>query len=59
MELADANFTTKPAGFIAEPILSAGGVIVPPKGYYQAVRKEECDKRGMMLIFDEAQTEPW
>ena len=55
MELADANFTTKPAGFIAEPILSAGGVIVPPKGYYQAVRKE-CDKRGMMLIFDEAQT---
>ncbi|MDH3703241.1 MAG: aspartate aminotransferase family protein [Alphaproteobacteria bacterium] len=55
MELADANFTTKPAGFIAEPILSAGGVIVPPEGYYKAVR-EACDARGMMLIFDEAQT---
>ncbi|HAT35495.1 MAG TPA: hypothetical protein DCS82_07250 [Rhodospirillaceae bacterium] len=55
MELADANFTAKPAGFIAEPILSAGGVIVPPEGYYKAVRKA-CDKRGMMLIFDEAQT---
>ena len=54
MELADANFTTKPAGFIAEPILSAGGGLCRQKGY-QAVRKE-CDKRGMMLIFDEAQT---
>lgn len=55
MEMADANFTTKPAAFIAEPILSAGGVIVPPKGYYEAVRKA-CDERGMLLIFDESQT---
>ena len=55
MELADANFTAKPAGFIGEPILSAGGIIVPPEGYYKAVR-EACDERGMLLIFDEAQT---
>ncbi len=55
MEMADANFTAKPAAFIAEPILSAGGVIVPPKGYYEAVRKV-CDDRGMLLIFDESQT---
>jgi len=55
MEMADANFTAKPAAFIAEPILSAGGVIVPPKGYYEAVRKA-CDDRGMLLIFDESQT---
>jgi len=55
MELADANFTAKPAAFIGEPILSAGGVIVPPPGFYKAVR-EECDKRGMLMIFDEAQT---
>lgn len=55
MELADANFTSQPAALIAEPILSAGGVVVPPPGYYKAVR-EECDKRGMLLIFDEAQT---
>ena len=54
-EIADANFTAKPAGFIGEPILSAGGIIVPPKGFYKMVR-EECDKRGMLLIFDEAQT---
>ena len=55
MDMADANFTAKPAAFIAEPILSAGGVIVPPKGYYEAVRKA-CDDRGMLLIFDESQT---
>ena len=55
MEMADANFTAKPAAFIAEPILSAGGVIVPPTGYYEAVRKA-CDDRGMLLIFDESQT---
>jgi 2,2-dialkylglycine decarboxylase (pyruvate) len=34
---------------------SSGGVIVPPAGYWQRV-KEHCDKRGMLLIFDEAQT---
>jgi 2,2-dialkylglycine decarboxylase (pyruvate) len=55
MELADANFTARPAAFIGEPILSAGGVIVPPPGYYRALR-DACDKRGMMLIFDESQT---
>ena len=55
LEMADANFTSKPAAFIGEPILSAGGIIVPPPGYYEAVRKA-CDERGMLLIFDEAQT---
>jgi len=55
MELADANFTADPAAFIGEPILSAGGVIVPPPGFYPAMR-EECDKRGMLMIFDESQT---
>ncbi len=55
MDLADANFTGKPAAVIAEPILSAGGVIVPPKGYYRRLQ-EECKARGMLLIFDESQT---
>lgn len=55
LELADANFTSKPAAFIGEPVLSAGGVIVPPQGYYQVLR-EELRKREMLMIFDEAQT---
>ena len=55
MELADANFTGKPAAFIGEPILSAGGVIVPPEGFYRRVL-EACRRRGMLLFLDEAQT---
>ncbi|HEV8251224.1 MAG TPA: aspartate aminotransferase family protein, partial [Gaiellaceae bacterium] len=41
--------------FIAEPVLSAGGIIVPPDGYFDRVR-ELCDERGMLLVLDEAQT---
>lgn len=54
-ELADANFTAKPAAVILEPVLSAGGVIVPPAGYVKALLKL-CHDRGMLLIMDESQT---
>jgi 2,2-dialkylglycine decarboxylase (pyruvate) len=40
---------------IAEPVLSAGGIIVPPPDYFQRLRKL-CEERGMLLILDEAQT---
>ena len=40
---------------IAEPVLSAGGMIVPPPDYFQRLRTL-CAERGMLLIFDEAQT---
>ncbi|MFI7673777.1 aspartate aminotransferase family protein [Actinophytocola sp. NPDC049390] len=43
------------AAFIAEPILSTGGIIEPPPGYFAAL-KRKCEERGMLLIFDEAQT---
>ena len=43
------------AAIIAEPILSAGGVIVPPDDYFKMLDKE-AKKRGMLLVFDEAQT---
>ncbi len=55
LELADANFTGQPAAAIVEPVLSAGGVIVPPPGYLKALGRQ-CEERGMLLIFDEAQT---
>jgi 2,2-dialkylglycine decarboxylase (pyruvate) len=32
MELADANLTGKPAAMIIEPVMSAGGIVVPPPG---------------------------
>jgi 2,2-dialkylglycine decarboxylase (pyruvate) len=43
------------AAVIAEPILSAGGMVVPPDGYFQRLQTL-CRERGMLLILDEAQT---
>lgn len=43
------------AACIIEPVLSAGGVIVPPEGYFQRLQAL-CQERGMLLILDEAQT---
>jgi len=40
---------------IAEPVLSAGGIIVPPPDYFQRLRSL-CTERDMLLIIDEAQT---
>ncbi|MFO1036277.1 MAG: aminotransferase [Geminicoccaceae bacterium] len=40
------------AGFFAEPVLGAGGVIPPPKGYFAAVQKV-LRKYGVPLIADE------
>src|ERR1700720_4768814 len=54
-EIADANFSAKPAAVIIEPVLSAGGIIVPPPGYMKELQKM-CRDRGMLLIMDESQT---
>lgn len=54
-ELAESNFSGKPAAVIMEPILSAGGIVVPPRGYVKALR-DLCHERGMLLIMDESQT---
>jgi 2,2-dialkylglycine decarboxylase (pyruvate) len=54
-DMVDALSTGSLAALIAEPIESSGGVIVPPEEYWQWV-KQHCEKRGMLLIFDEAQT---
>jgi adenosylmethionine-8-amino-7-oxononanoate aminotransferase len=43
------------AAFIAEPILGAGGVIVPPDGYHRR-SKEVCERYGIMYISDEVVT---
>jgi adenosylmethionine-8-amino-7-oxononanoate aminotransferase len=44
------------AAFIAEPIVgAAGGVIVPPKGYYEKI-KQICEKYDILFISDEVMT---
>ncbi|HTI79145.1 MAG TPA: aspartate aminotransferase family protein [Acetobacteraceae bacterium] len=54
-ECLDRQCTGNLAAFIAEPILSSGGILDLPVGYLNALA-EHCRKRGMMLILDEAQT---
>jgi len=54
-DLLDRQSTGNLAAFIAEPILSSGGILDLPLGYLAALRAH-CDARGMLLILDEAQT---
>src|SRR6266851_10458956 len=54
-EVIDQQSVGSLCAVIAEPVLSAGGVIVPPSDYFERLRKL-CDERGMLLIVDEAQT---
>ncbi len=43
------------AAMIAEPIMGAGGVILPPKGYFEAIGRV-LDRHGIPLIDDEVIT---
>ena len=46
---------TQVAAFIAEPLQGAGGVVLPPAGYFSAVRAV-CDRHDVLLIADEVIT---
>jgi 2,2-dialkylglycine decarboxylase (pyruvate) len=54
-DLIDRQSAGGLAAFIAEPILSSGGIIDLPDGYLTALA-ERCRERGMLLVVDEAQT---
>ncbi len=54
-ELIDQQSVGALCAVIAEPVLSAGGIIVPPPDYFQRLRTY-CEERDMLLILDEAQT---
>ncbi len=43
------------AGVLVETIQGEGGYIVPPPGFYPALRKL-CDRHGMLLVVDEVQS---
>ena len=43
------------AGFFAEPIMGAGGVLMPPPGYLQGMR-EACTEYGILYVSDEVVT---
>ena len=54
-DLLDRQSAGAPAAFIAEPVLSSGGILDLPPGYLAALQAR-CHERGMLLILDEAQT---
>ncbi|RVC77414.1 aspartate aminotransferase family protein [Mesorhizobium sp. M2A.F.Ca.ET.046.02.1.1] len=54
-DLVDSQSTGSLAAFVAEPILSSGGILELPQGYLAALQ-QKCRERGMLLILDEAQT---
>jgi 4-aminobutyrate---pyruvate transaminase len=43
------------AAFIAEPVMGAGGVVVPPPTYFENIMKV-CDKYDLLMIADEVIT---
>ena len=51
----EAIDTQKTVGILVEPIQGEGGINVPDEDYLQGLR-ELCDRRGLLLIFDEVQT---
>ncbi len=54
-EMFDQWSTGAGAAVIVEPVQSAGGIVVPPDGWLKKLRAL-CAARGMLVIYDEAQT---
>lgn len=54
-EAFEAAITANTVGFLVEPIQGEAGVIIPPDGYLQSVRKM-CTEHNVILILDEIQT---
>jgi putrescine aminotransferase len=55
LEALDRAVTARTAAVILEPVQGEGGVILPPEGYLQGVRRI-CAERGALFIADEVQT---
>jgi 4-aminobutyrate--pyruvate transaminase len=54
-ELIEREGSDTVAAFIAEPVMAAGGVIVPPKGYFEKIMAV-CRKHDVFMIADEVVT---
>src|SRR5712692_2073976 len=54
-ETIELEGPTTIAAFILEPVTGTNGILIPPDGYLQGVRKL-CDRHGILLICDEVMT---
>jgi len=55
IDAVSSAITDKTAAVLVEPIQGEGGIRVPPEGFLKELR-ELCDKRNILLVFDEVQT---
>lgn len=53
-EMIDMQSVGAPAAVLVEPVLAAGGIVVPPAEWFRRLQ-EHCRARGLLVIFDEAQ----
>lgn len=51
-DLIQAEGPDTVAAFIAEPVMGAGGCVVPPAGYFEAI-SEVCARHDILMIADE------
>ncbi|MDP3066406.1 MAG: aspartate aminotransferase family protein, partial [Methanobacteriaceae archaeon] len=47
--------TDKTAAVLVEPVQGEGGIVIPPEGYLEDLKKI-CHEKSVLLIFDEVQT---
>jgi acetylornithine/N-succinyldiaminopimelate aminotransferase len=47
--------TERTCAVLVEPIQGEGGIVIPPNGYLEGLRRM-CDQRDVVLMFDEVQT---
>ncbi|MGH9021687.1 MAG: acetylornithine/succinylornithine family transaminase, partial [Acidimicrobiia bacterium] len=55
IESLDGALDDRVCAVLLEPVQGEGGVLPPPPGYLEAVRRL-CDDRGVLMVFDEIQT---
>ena len=55
LEAVGGAITEKTAAVLVEPVQGEGGIILPPQGYLEELKKI-CHEKDVLLIFDEVQT---
>ncbi len=55
LEVVEDAITEKTAAVLVEPVQGEGGIILPPQGYLDGLKKI-CHENDVLLIFDEVQT---